>query len=432
MITRTVKMPRLLAATALLMTLLVGGAYVGGAYVGGAYAGETTSAVGRATGGKVPRPKPITPPTAEALEASITRGIDFLIKRQNKNGSWGSARNTKELNINTPVPGGHQGLRAAVTSLCVGALIVSNDDREVVQETLRRAEAWMITDIPKVRRGSTGVIYNNWAHAYAIEALVLMHDRLPKDKPRQELMKKLIVGQIDRLTRYSYLQGGWGYYDYQYNMQRPAGRSNSFTTATCMIALRKAEDIGVDVPEKIIKPAFRELKRQRRPDFGYLYSSGFVTRKGHPVNQPGGSLARSQVCNLAARTYGDETVTDQVMIDWLDRLIARNGWLSMGRKRPVPHESYYKVAGYFYYYGHYYAAGCIATLPADEQPRLKGHLADIIMKLQESTGCWWDYPLYDYHQQYGTALAIQTLVGCRAAEKPAEDSAVSADPSAKK
>jgi len=384
--------------------------------VGGLNAGETTSAVGRATGGKIPRPKPITPPTAEAIDKSIDHGIDFLIKRQNKDGSWGSARNTKELNINTPVPGGHQGLRAAVTSLCVAALLESGDDRETTQKALTLAEEWMIENVPKVRRGSTGVIYNNWAHAYAIEAFVLMHNRRPDDKDWQEKMKRLIVGQIDRLARYNYIQGGWGYYELQYHMQRPAGVSNSFTTSTCLIALKKAQEIGVEVPEKMISTAVREVKRQRRPDFGYLYSGGFVSRKGHPVNQPGGSLARSQVCNLAMRMFGDETVTDQVMIDWLDRLFARNGWLSVARKRPIPHESYYKVAGYFYYYGHYYAAGCIAELPAEEQPRLKGHLADIIIKLQESTGCWWDYPLYDYHQQYGTALAVRTLVGCRAAK----------------
>ncbi|REJ70119.1 MAG: hypothetical protein DWQ31_02580 [Planctomycetota bacterium] len=378
-----------------------------------AWGEENVSAAGLATGGKVPRPRPITPPTPEAIEDSILRGIDFLIHRQNRDGSWGSARNTKQLNITTPVPGGHHGLRAAVTSLCVAAIIESGDQREATQETLRRAEAWMIEEVPRVRRGSTGVIYNVWAHAYSIEALILMHDRLPDDKERQEQMKELIRGQVDRLRRYSYLMGGWGYYEIQYGMQRPAGRSNSFTTATCLIALKKAMDLGIEVPEKIIKPAVREVKRQRRPDFGYLYSSGFVTRTGHEINQPGGSLARSQVCNLAMRMYGDEKVTDQVMIDWLDRLIVRNGWLSISRKRPIPHESWYRVAGYFFYYGHYYAAGCIAELPAEEQPRLKGHLADIIIKLQESTGCWWDYPLYDYHQQYGTALAIRTLVGCR-------------------
>ena len=75
----------------------------------------------------------------------------------------------------------------------------------------------------------------------------------------------------------------------------------------------------------------------------------------HLINRPGGSLGRSQACNLALRLYGDKRITDDVLKTWLNRLFARNGWLSIGRKRPIPHESYFFVAGYFYYYGHWYA-----------------------------------------------------------------------------
>ena len=81
------------------------------------------------------------------------------------------------------------------------------------------------------------------------------------------------------------------------------------------------------------------------------------------INRPGGSLGRSQACNLALRLWGDAKVTDQVLKEWLDRLITRNGWLDIGRKRPIPHESHFQVAGYFYYFGHYYATLC-AEAPA--------------------------------------------------------------------
>ena len=101
------------------------------------------------------------------------------------------------------------------------------------------------------------------------------------------------------------------------------------------------------------------------------------------INRPGGSLGRTQCCNLALRLWGDPKITDRVMIDWLDRLFARNGWLSIGRKRPRPHEAWFAVAGYFYYYGHYYAAHCIELLPVKEQGRLQDHLATTLMKLQE-------------------------------------------------
>jgi hypothetical protein len=35
------------------------------------------------------------------------------------------------------------------------------------------------------------------------------------------------------------------------------------------------------------------------------------------------------------------------------------------------------------------------------------------MPLQEKDGSWWDYPLYDYHQAWGTGMAVSALVHCR-------------------
>jgi hypothetical protein len=89
----------------------------------------------------------------------------------------------------------------------------------------------------------------------------------------------------------------------------------------------------------------------------------------------------------------------------------------MGRKRPIPHESWCQVAGYFFYYGHYYAALCIEALPAERRAPYQDHLAQLLIQLQERDGSWWDFPLYDYHQQYGTAFALMSLHRCqRAAE----------------
>jgi hypothetical protein len=71
------------------------------------------------------------------------------------------------------------------------------------------------------------------------------------------------------------------------------------------------------------------------------------------------------------------------------------------------------VAGYFFYYGHYYAARCIEQLPAAQRPRFQDYLAHVLVPLQEADGSWWDFPMYDYHQQYGTAFAVMSLVRCR-------------------
>jgi len=97
------------------------------------------------------------------------------------------------------------------------------------------------------------------------------------------------------------------------------------------------------------------------------------------INRPGGSLGRSQVCNLALRLWGDEQITNEVISTWLDRLFARNLWLDMGRKRPIPHESHFLVAGYFFYFGHFYAARCIDVLPEDQRAPHRAQLAQVLL-----------------------------------------------------
>jgi len=210
------------------------------------------------------------------------------------------------------------------------------------------------------------------------------------------------------------VNGGWGYYDFEAHTQRPSGSPTSFTTATVLIALDEARDAAdVEVPARLVERAVTSIRRQQKPDFSYAYGEYLRMLPMHPVNRPGGSLGRSQACNLALRRWGSERVTDEVLKTWLNRLLARNGWLSIGRKRPVPHESHFAVAGYFYYYGHLYAAMCVEELSQPERPFFQGYLAHILLPLQEADGSWWDYPLYDYHQPYGTSMAVLSLLRCR-------------------
>jgi hypothetical protein len=116
---------------------------------------------------------------------------------------------------------------------------------------------------------------------------------------------------------------------------------------------------------------------------------------------------------VALRLWSDERITEEVFVRWLDQLFARNLWLDLGRKRPMPHSSFYAVAGYFYYFGHYYAALAIEQLPQRQRGRHFDQLVARLLPLQEKDGSWWDYPLYNYHQQYGTAFALMGLVRCR-------------------
>lgn len=348
-------------------------------------------------------------PDGEVLARARDRGVAFLVQSQNPDGSWGGPRRTKGLNIYAPVPGAHHAFRTAVTALCVSALIEDGGKDDAVRRARERGEAWLVEELPRLRRATPAAIYNVWGHAYAIQALAAMlrSGDLPAD--RRGRLRELIRGQVDLLGRYETVDGGWGYYDFDVGSQKPAGGPNSFTTATVLIAFHDAKDAGVEVPPALVARGLACIRRQRKPDFTYAYAEGHKYRPMGLINRPGGSLGRSQACNLALRLWGDERITDQVLSGWLRRLIDRNLWLDIGRKRPIPHESWFQVAGYFYYYGHYYAALCLDQLPRAERQDIARRLASILVRLQESDGSWWDYPLYDYHQPYGTAFALMTL-----------------------
>lgn len=364
---------------------------------------------------KAPKPDKsvVEGPTEARLQPSIDRGVRFLLNVQNQDGSWGSARRTKRLNIYAPVPGAHHAFRTAVTSLCLMALIQLQMDQADVQQTIDRGEQWLLSNLPHLRRAGPVALYNVWGHAYGLQALAALDHRHADNAAKRKEIAALVRSQYDMLDRFESVDGGWGYYDFRVGAKKPATDSTSFLTAAVLVALHDAKQTGIEPPMKLVRRAVDSLHRQQKPDFSYLYGEYLKYRPMRGINRPGGSLGRSQACNLALRYWNDPKITDQVLVTWLNRLVDRNGWLSIGRKRPIPHESWFQVAGYFFYFGHYYAALCIDQLPPDQRAPLQARLADLIVKLQEKDGSWWDFPLYDYHQPYGTAFALMTLHHCQ-------------------
>jgi hypothetical protein len=361
----------------------------------------------------LPKPAPVDMPAAATIQQALDRGVQFLLTDQNHDGSWGTPERTKDLNIFAPVPGAHHAVRTAVTSLCISALIEVNSSNPDVQQAIDRGERWLFENLPILRRADAVAIYNVWGHGYAIHALARMYRRHAGQPEKQQQILDLLRTQYDYLNRYESVDGGWGYYDFRVGSQKPATDSSCFVSAAVLVAFHEAREIGAPPPDKLTQRAMASINRQQKPDFSYLYGEYLKYQPMRGINRPAGSLGRSQACNVALRLWGDPKITDEVLKTWLNRLFARNGWLSIGRKRPIPHESWFQVAGYFYYFGHYYAALCIEQLPVEDQRAFQAQMATVLLSLQEKDGSWWDYPLYNYHQQYGTAYALMSLKRCQ-------------------
>jgi len=224
--------------------------------------------------------QPVDVPVEE-LDAAIARGRAFLVGVQNADGSFGSAGRTKDLNIMAGV-GSHLGFRAATTALAVQALIEEDDGTPGVAAAIDRGERWLFERLPDVRRDDPTMIYNVWAHAYGIQALVAMHGRKPDDAARRQQIVELIHGQFARLVKYESAQGGWGYYDFNVGSQRPASSSTSFVNAVVLIAFDDAKRVGIEPPEKVTRRAIEATEEQMLPDFSYLSVPTFGGSPGGP------------------------------------------------------------------------------------------------------------------------------------------------------
>ena len=357
------------------------------------------------------------------LEAVMARGVAFLEETQNEDGSWGGPHLTKGLNIYAPVPGAHHAFQAGSSALALSALIDCEALVDVEPLVIDRAEAWLLARLPRLRRANAQAIYNIWGHGFGLETLAKMAKRHAGDEATLAEIRKVMRGQVDLLGRYASVMGGWGYYDFKHHTKQPGGVPMSFTTATVLIGLQSAREAGgVEIPEALVKKALAAVKRQQIPDgsFAYAENSRMMPRRG--INRPAGSLGRSLACFVAQAVWEDPSrnQTEDLEI-WLGRLFDRQLWLDMARKRPVPHESYFQVAGYFYYYAHYYGALAIDLLPPVQRVPYQSRMAGEIMRLQDWDGSWWDFPLYEYHQAYGTGFALQSLVRCHPEWSGGED-----------
>ncbi|MEO7100233.1 MAG: hypothetical protein ABI162_12790 [Luteolibacter sp.] len=356
--------------------------------------------------------------TVDAINASITRGVDFLVTHQNTNGSWGNATHTKDLNIYAPLPGAHHAYRAGASGLALSGLIDAADSRPEVNAAIEKAAAWTASELPKLRRADQTTTYNVWGHAYGLRAISRLYQR-ETDPAKKTEWTRLAQEQVELVDRYEDVNGGWGYLDLDdLRTEKPSGIPTCFTTATVLLAMDQARSVmGVKLNDKLVQHAIAGINTQRTPDFSYVYSFNHRMRPRIDINRPAGSLGRSQACNAALRVFGEKAVTDEVLTTWADRFLAREGFLSNVRKRPVPHEGQFRIAGYFYYYGIYYFTQSVRLLPKETHAAYAEKLAIILLERQEKDGSWWDYPLYDYHQAYGTGYALMSLAWCRDALK---------------
>ena len=351
-----------------------------------------------------------TTPIPTPLEA-LNRGIMFLVEHQNPDGSWGAFESARPGEIYLGTTASHRAFRDASSALCVMALIGPSRTDAAALLAMQRGIDFLLTT-PAVARATGDTFYDTWTHTYLIEALSMVC-RDERFAHKRGEIESVVRREIEILCQRQAAEGGWGYYDFGWARPTPTGdQSTSFNTASALLAFRAAREAGFDVSQHTIDDALSCLQRLRLPSGAYVYGTYAQLNPGALYNYVKGSLGRSQPCNLTLYTF-DRGVSHDDLLAGIHNFREFHHFIEIGKGRPYPHEAWYFTAGYYFLYGHWYAARVIDELESDELQRdFRGWLAHTIARLQDPDGSWFDFPLYGYHKFYGTAFAVMTLQRC--------------------
>lgn len=358
------------------------------------------------------KPATLDPRTDAVPVLAARQGVDFLVARQNADGSWGSFATRREREVLVTGPASFKAFSIATTALCLSALLEpSRTDPRVRAAVAKACDHLLAT--PVADRSHPEVFCEIWSHTYRADALMdILADGRFKD--RHARARQVLQDDVDSLARLQAAEGGYPYYDFGHSLRMATGKySTAFTTAVALRTLARAKAAGAKVPENVLVQARRALLAMRSPEGTFVY--GFEHRY-HPqagVNRPQGAMGRTSACLLA---LAETSATRDEAAGWtaeiplnLRRFRDNYQFLIAAYARPVPHEAYYANAGYFVAFGLCYAAQAAERLGGEDAHRFAAWQAAEIAALQSDVGSWMDFPLYGYGQYYSTAYAILAL-----------------------
>ena len=368
----------------------------------------SVAAVGLADDAPPLKPEDVTPGLART---ALQRGVAFLLQSQNPDGSWGGAWGslTTWSGDTWTNPESHRAWRVATSGLCCMALAqAGRSDAEM--SALDRGIDYLIAAMP-VKRPNEWDTMNCWPNIYGLQALAVAYG-LPRyaNTPRHDALRRAAETTLAQLAQTQSLSGGWGYLEFSEPRTARPQWATSFTTSAGVVALVDTQAQGLSVYAPVLARAVKAIRRCRLPNGAYTYS---VQAIAHPrligsIDRVNGSLGRIQSCNLALLLAGDE-VTPERLRSGLEVFFREHRFLDLALFKPVPHEAFYQNSGYFYMFGHYYAARVIAQLPASERGTWWPQLQYEIIKIQQHDGSTWDYDHHGYAKPYGTAYSVLAL-----------------------
>ena len=300
------------------------------------------------------------PELTEAADKAIERGLQFLLKTQNKDGSWTS--DTGTVNI-----GG--------TSLGLMAFMVKGHFPGFGRHgaALDRAKDYLLKSAEESPNGVMGSMYEHGLFTLAMSELWGMTKDVEDNKKIQVALERAV--QV--ILRAQSPLGGWRY------AARPDAGQDTSVTAMVFVSLASARGAGILVPTETIDRVTGYLREQvwneATGGFGYQGSGGTTV-----ACSAGGAYA-AQLCGKR------ETEWVAAAIRYLE-----NNPKVFNRKE----------LGHFYY-AHYYAIQAMVQAGGEHYAKWYPQIRDVLIGLQKPDGSWNDNE--DHRYPHKTPMAIIIL-----------------------
>ncbi|MEW6071890.1 MAG: hypothetical protein AB1726_04740 [Planctomycetota bacterium] len=348
---------------------------------------------------------------APPARAARDRGIAWLAAAQNADGSWCTGVVEGVLEMGFP-PAAYYAWKVAASAIACLALL-EVEETPAVRSALDRGLAWLCA-AESPRRGADWDVDHVWGALYGFAACVEAA-RDPRfaaaDWPAR--LREAGGRYLAILERTQSPRGGWGYYDDPIYSKRPKW-DTSFCTALVLPALAAGVEMGwVDDPRILVR-ARGYVSRCALPNGAYGYDLDLVPRMGaiaggEHIDAVPGSLGRVQVCNWGLARAGERKITPDRVREGLEAFLRHHRFLDVAWTKPVPHEAFYYNSGYFYAFGHYYAAEAIQLLPEAEREAWHARLRPHLVRRQRADGSLADFLLGSYTSVACTAFLVLAL-----------------------
>lgn len=224
---------------------------------------------------------------------------------------------------------------------------------------------------------------------------------------RNDTYRRTLQADVQWLVRHRRDDGGWG--------ETPnAPAANTFDTALAMIALGRANRLGVEVPQAVWDGAKRFLASAQNPDGGFGYEGPAKNRTRLRGMSHGSATAAAAILwAVLVDRHQMPPPSNRTGPDW-NRFAKTARWLERHYNFKTVPRWYWGDAPEFSYRALLLLAAPSLRTSRPEWSYLPGQLAALLLDLQQPAGHWRGQPLAE-NDAIATAWAVLTL--CRARQE---------------